>query len=245
MNIDTGKLKNIEKAKLTAKAFSDSILLSSFLSIINNIIEIGSKMNKIEMAMFTNSMQYWIQGRDKKKSSKKCSPGTIVEVEFGLSYKTETPYRHSALVIKEYQNKILVIPSTSRKEFLEIAFHPIDNPGGDKDFRKVGKSDNFDHDCVLVLNDFKMISKNRIISTCGQVNMDSDDCLCNEVRQALLNNVFEEEIQAYKDEIVNLNNTIESYKQTVYDKKNIINALYKKIEYKDKYIKKLKNKKRD
>lgn len=243
MNINTEELKNIQKAKISFKAFNDSILLSSFLGVINNIIEIGSKMNNIEMAMFSDSIQHWVKGRDKKKSSKKCAVGTIVEVEFGLPYKMETPYRHSALVIKEYHNKVLVIPCTSHKEFVDVAYHPIKRPDGDNNFRLVGTEDNFDHDCVLVLNEFKIISKSRIISTCGKINMESECCAYYEIRRTILNEVFGEEIQLYEKEIEQLNDIIESYKETVYNKKGIIDSLYKTIDAKDRYIKKLENRK--
>ena len=237
MNIDINKIKNIEKEKKKAKAFSESLLLSSFISLINNVIEMGSKMNVSEMAMFIDSMQSWINNRGKKKSSKKCSPGTIVEVDFGLSYKTETPYRHSALVIKEYQNKVLIVPSTSRKDFLKVAYHPIDNIDGDKIFRKVGKDDCFDHDCVLILNDFKIVSKNRIMSTCGIIDTTSENCLYKEIRNTIMNDVFSDEVSMYESQISKLECTINSYKETVYKKKSIIDALYKKIELLEESVK--------
>ncbi len=242
MNIDSEELKGIQRTKVSYKAFSDSTLLSSFLAIINNIIEMGSKMNNIEMAMFTDSIQHWIKSRNKKKSSKRCSPGTIIEVEFGLSYKIETPYRHSALVIKDYQNKVLVVPCTSHKEFVDIAYHPQKRPDGDKNYRLVGTEDNFDHDCVLVLNDIKTVSKNRIISTCGKIDTESENSAYYEIRKIILNDIFSNEIQNYEKEIYELNNTIESYRETVYTKKGIIDSLYRTIEMKEKHIQKLENK---
>ena len=45
-----------------------------------------------------------------------------------------------------------------------------------------------------------------------------------------MNDVFSDEISVYKSQISNLECTINSYKETVYKKKNIIDALYKKIE---------------
>lgn len=245
MNINSDELKNIQRTKESHKAFGENILLSSFLSNISNIIEMGSKMSNLEMSMFTDSFYHWFKNRDRKKSSKRCSSGTIVEVEFGLPYKTETSYRHSALVIKEYQNKVLVIPCTSHKEFVEIAYHPSKRPDGDKEYRLVGTEDNFDHDCVLVLNEFKVISKNRIISTCGKINIDTEDenCAYYEIRKIILNEIFSDELKVYDDEIERLNGVIESYKETVANKKGIIDSLYKSINTKDKYIKKLEGRK--
>ena len=244
MNINSSELRKIQKEKKSFKAFNDSPLLSSFIGVVNNIIELGSNMNSIEMSMFSDSINYWMKARRKKKSSKKCDPGTIVEIEYGLPYKTEIPYRHSGLVIKSYDNKILVVPCTSHKDFLDKAYHPIDNPNGDIAYRKVGIEENFDHDCVLVLDDFKVISKNRIISTCGQVNMDTEESVYYEVRNTIFHNVFTNEIKQYEDEILRLNNVIDSYKMTVYNKKGIIDSLYKTIASQNRKIEKLQKNKR-
>lgn len=70
MQIDINGLKNIEREKRKSKAFYDSLILSSFISIIDNIIVIGSNMNKTEMAMFINSIQHWIFERGKKRNLK-------------------------------------------------------------------------------------------------------------------------------------------------------------------------------
>lgn len=244
VNIDSKELRNIEKEKITTKAFADSILLSSFLKVIHNIIEVGSKINNLEMAMLIDSINHWIIGRGEKKKGKKYSPGTIIEVEFGLSYKTETPYRHSAIVIKDLTNKVLVVPSTSKSDFVNKAYHPIDNPDGDIHFRKVGENDNFDHDCVLIMNDMKTISKNRIISICGFIETQEENCLYKEIRRNLLKIYFDEEMQEYEEKISELNNTVSSYKETVYNKKGIIDSLYKIIDKKDRYIKRLEKHKR-
>lgn len=251
MNINSDELRRIQKEKNSFKAFSDSALLSSFIGVVSNIIELGSNMNSIEMSMFSDSINHWMKSRRKKKSSKKCDAGTIVEIEYGLPYKTETPYRHSGLVIKSYDNKILVVPCTSHKDFLDKAYHPIDNPDGDKNYRKVGVKENFDHDCVLVLNDFKIVSKNRIISTCGQINMDTEESVYHEIRDTIFHNVFadeikqyEEKIRQYENEVLRLNSVINSYKATVYNKKGIIDSLYKTIESQNRKIDKLKKNKR-
>ena len=141
MDIDREKLKKFEKSKTRKKAFTDSLVLSSFLKIMHAFIEVGSKMSIVEMARFTNSIDHWIKGRSAKKKTRNCSEGTIVEVEFGLTYKTETPYRHSALVIKEYSNKVVVIPSTSKQEYWDKGYHPTSNPSGDKEYFRVTVTD--------------------------------------------------------------------------------------------------------
>lgn len=235
MDIDREKLKKLEKSKTRKKAFSDSLVLSSFLKIMHTLIEVGSKMSLVEMARFTNSVDHWIKNRPAKKKSRNCREGTIVEVEFGLTYKAETPYRHSALVIKEYTNKVLVIPSTSRPEYWNDGFHPITNPNGNKEFLRVATSDGFDHECVLIMNDFKIISKNRIISTCGSMDILSDNCLYKHIRKMLLNDIFIDEIKEYenviseKDKMIQENlDIIKSLHTTIRRKNAILTNVTKK-----------------
>ena len=215
MDIDRDKLKNIEKSKSRKKAFSDSLVLSSYLKIVHKLIEIGSKMSMVEMARFTNSIDHWIKNRPANKKSRHCSEGTIIEAEFGLTYKTETPYRHSALVIKEYPNKVIVIPSTSKSDYWDNAFHPLSNPNGNKEYFRVTTTDGFDHNCVLVMNDLKTISKNRIISTCGRMDALSEDCVYKQIRKLLLNDIFSEEVNEYEDRISTLKSNIQNNKEKI------------------------------
>lgn len=235
MNIDRDKLKSIEKSKLKKKAFSDSLVLSSYLKIVHKLIEIGSKMSMVEMARFTNSINHWIENRPANKKSRHCSEGTIIEVEFGLTYKTETPYRHSALVIKEYQNKVIVIPSTSKSNYWDNAFHPLSNPNGNKEYFRVTTTDGFDHNCVLVMNDLKTISKNRIISTCGRMDILSENCIYKQIRGQLLNDIFSDEIEEYKNKISVLECDIQ-------DKEDTIQSLFSTIRRKNKILSNVINK---
>lgn len=236
MDIDRDGLKLLEKSKLNKKAFSDSLILSSFLKIVHKFIEIGSKMSIVEMARFSNSIDHWIKNRPANKKSRHCSEGTIIEVEFGLTYKTETPYRHSALVIKEYTNKVLVIPSTSKQDYWDNAFHPQSNPNGSKDYFRVTATEGFDHNCVLVMNDFKVISKNRILSTCGCMDTSSDGCLFKQIKKLLLYDVFSDEIKEYTDKISDLKDAIKHNKET-------IQSLYATIRRKNTLLTKKNNKK--
>lgn len=229
MKVDEDQLKAVEKKKSRAKSFNDSVVLSSFLKAIHEMIEIGSKMTKTEMARFTYSVSRWMLHRTKKKSKRKCPSGTIIEVDFGLPYKGEVPYRHSALVIKEYSTKVLVVPSTSNKTFWNNAYHPIENPNGEKDYYRVTKSDGFDHDCVLVLTEYKVISKNRIISTFGEINNELGESTYKNIRQILINDIFYEEISTYNNKISELENQILEDEQIITEKKKRIGILYSKI----------------
>lgn len=231
MRIDDTQLKEIEKKKRKAKAFSDSVLLASFLKNIHELIEIGTKMSITEMARFSNSIDRWMLSRSRKKSRRKCPSGTIVEVEFGLPFKGETPYRHSALVLHEYESKVLVSPTTSNKDLWSKAYHPISNPDGSKEFYRVDKSDGFDHNCVLSLVECKSISKNRIIETYGMVDVESEESAYKQVKKILFYELFTDEIQVYKDQITKLESEIDDKKQVICKKNAKIKELYGKINY--------------
>lgn len=237
MDIDREKLKKLEKSKTNRRAFSDSLVLSSFLKIMYSFIEVGSKMSIVEMARFTNAINHWIKGRSAKKKTRNCAEGTIIEVEFGLTYKTETPYRHSALVVKEYKNKVMVIPSTSKQDYWDEGFHPTSNPTGNKEYFRVTITDGFDHDCVLAMNDFKIVSKNRIISTCGNMDISSGNCLYKQIRKILLYDIFADEIKEYEDKISNLDEIIQEKKETIQSLHSTIrrkNAILSKVTSKNK-----------
>ena len=236
MRIDDEQLKNIEKKKKRSKAFGDSIVLSSFLKNIHELIEISAKMSITEMARFSNSIDRWMLSRSKKKSKRRCPPGTIIEVEFGLPFKGETPYRHSAMVIHEYESKVLVSPTTSNKDLWEKAYHPISNPDGSKEFYRVDKTDGFDHNCILSLVECKSISKNRIIETYGIVDTKSEESVYRQIKKILFYEIFPDEIQEYKNQIKELEKEIDNNKQTIANKNKKIKELYSKI---NRYKKKL------
>ena len=79
----------------------------------------------------------------------------------------------------------------------------------------------FDHNCVLSMNDYKTISKNRIISTCGNMDISSESCLYRQIRKILLHDIFADEIKEYEEKIVEMEETIKSLFSTI-RRKNII-----------------------
>lgn len=86
---------------------------------------------------------------------------------------------------------------------------------------------------MLILNDFKVVSKNRIISTCGIVDTISDNCLYKEIKRTLLNDIFEEEVYEYENKIEEMNKIIESEKENIRGKREklilFIGKLIKRI----------------
>ena len=163
MRIDYETLKRIslESKNKTKDAFDDSIILSSFLKLFSNIIYELQSLKVNEVALFVNSMNHWITNK-KYSSNKKYKPGTIIEYECGLNYQEELSYRHTGLVIEELDKKIVVIPSSSTNSLIDKS---SEKENGLWYYVLVGKNEGFDHECVLLLNDMKTVSKKSVIGS--------------------------------------------------------------------------------
>lgn len=90
---------------------------------------------------------------------------------------------------------------------MAAAYHPTDNPSGKWYYRKVGVAEGFAHDCALILNNAKIMSKARIISVSGAIagNLSDDNNVFREVRKTMIQNFFSKEwieyqklVQAYE-----------------------------------------------
>lgn len=119
-------------------------------------------------------------------------------VDLGLSYAPELSYGHPALVLEEWKNLMFIVPATSSSSKLMQAYHPTDNPEGKWYYRKVGRVDGFAHDCVLIINNAKIISKSSILSPMGKLTCDLHDetQLFREVKNTLLKHLFYREWSA-------------------------------------------------
>ena len=89
------------------------------------------------------------------------------------------------------------------------AYHPNDNPSGKWCDRKVGGAEGFAHDCALILNNAKIMSKSRIISVSGTIagNLSDTNNVFREIRKTMIQNFFSKEwiehqklLQAYAQE---------------------------------------------
>ena len=103
----------------------------------------------------------------------------------------------------------MVIPTTSTPAKVTSAYHPTDNPSGKWYYRKVGIAEGFAHDCALILNNAKIMSKARIISISGTIagDLNNDRNVFREVRKTMIKNLFSKEwiehqklVQAFEQE---------------------------------------------
>lgn len=127
----------------------------------------------------------------------------------GNNFSPELSYKHPAVIIEERKTTVLVIPTTSTSSKIASAYHPIDNPSGKWFYRKVGVAEGFAHDCALIINNAKIMSKTRITSISGNLtgSLNDENNIFREIRKTMIKNFFTKEwleyqklIQAYKDE---------------------------------------------
>ncbi len=210
MQIDYEKLASIatNPTSRSKMAKDTSEVLASYMQIISNLIFSAERLSESEMAMIISSLNRWITKKD-HSVNRSYAVGTIVQLEWGNNFSPELSYKHPAVIIEEWTNTVLVIPTTSNPTKVAAAYHPIDNPSGKWYYRKVGVAEGFAHDCALILNNAKIMSKTRITSVSGTIagNLNDDNNVFREVRKTMIQNFFSKEwieyqklVQAYEQE---------------------------------------------
>ncbi len=217
MKIDYDILKRIslDDKNKSKDAFDDSIVLSSCLKLISNIIFELQSLKVNEVALFVNSMNHWITNK-KYSANKKYRPGTVIEYECGLNYQDELSYRHTGLVIEEFDKKVVVIPSSSTQSLIDKSSEKED---GLWYYVLVGKKEGFNHDCVLLLNDMKTISKKRIIGSFENMTKSVDGAkIFDKIKTILIQHYFPKQLLEKENMI---NDLVEENKKLCNINKNL------------------------
>lgn len=241
MRVDYKKLGQIaiNPAYRNQPAKDTSNVLANYLYLMSNLNSDVDVWSAAEMAMITNSLNRW-QDKKAQVNSQNISVGDILMVDFGLCYAPELSYGHPALVLETWHNLMFIIPATSSSSKLPQAYHPTDNPGGKWYYRKVGAADGFAHDCVLIINNAKIISKSSILSPMGKLtcNLQDKKQLFREVKSTLLKHLFHREWAANK-------NLVQAYNELQNDFDSLLkekDAAESKIQELEHQIKKLQEK---
>lgn len=222
-----------------------SVVLTNYLYMMSNLNADVDQWSASEMAMITNSLNRW-QDRKAKVNAQNITAGEIVMVDLGLNYAPELSYAHPAVVLEELRDIILVIPVTSSANKVAQAYHPVDNPGGKWFYRKVGVTDGFAHDCVLLLSNLKVISKTAILSPMGKLecNLSDKTKLYREVKNTILKYYFHKEWKYTCDLERNYNSLVESdneLKETCEIQKENIAKLEEKVRFLEEQLKNIDN----
>lgn len=234
MQIDYEKLANIatNQTSRSTMAKDTSDVLSAYMQLLSNLIYASEKLSESEMAMIVSSLNRWITKKD-ISVTRSYGIGKIVQMEWGTNFSPELSYKHPAVIIEEWKNTILVIPTTSTPAKVTAAFHPTDNPTGKWYYRKVGTAEGFAHDCALILNNAKIMSKARITSVSGSIigNLNDENNVFREVRKTMIQNFFSKEwieyqklVQAYEDEKKKTKSLQEAYDKLLEENKMLKTA---------------------
>lgn len=234
MQIDYEKLASIatDPASRTTMAKDTSEVLASYMQILSNLIFAAERLSESEMAMIVSSLNRWVTKKD-ISVKRSYAVGTIVQMEWGNNFSPELSYKHPAVIIEEWANTVLVIPTTSTPAKVASAYHPTDNPSGKWYYRKVGVAEGFAHDCALILNNAKIMSKARITSVSGTIagNLSDDNNVFREIRKTMIQNFFSKEwiehqklVQAYEQEQEKNKVLQEAYDKLIEENKSLKSA---------------------
>lgn len=196
MQINYDKLATIatDPTSRSTMAKDTSEVLSSYMQMLSNLIFSAERLSESEMAMIISSLNRWITKKD-ISVNRSFGVGKIVQMEWGNNFSPELSYKHPAVIIEEWANTVLVIPTTSTPSKVTDAYHPTDNPSGKWYYRKVGAAEGFAHDCALILNNAKILSKSRITSVSGIIagNLNDDNNVFREIRKTMIQYFFSKE----------------------------------------------------
>ena len=162
-------------------------------------------------------------------STKICiSISDIFYADLGINYKPEFSYHHPVVILEKIGGMYLVVPVSTTPDNIKNAFHPTDNPDGNKMMRKVygndmgDKSDGFEKTGAILLSDIKVISAGRLISKKGKLkNINLQDSLFKEIKNTIFKLAFpKENIRLYK-----INNEFTSLQQKYTELEHNYNVL--------------------
>ena len=131
MQIDYEKLASIaaDPTSRSTRAKDTSEVLASYMQILSNLIFAAERLSESEMAMIVSSLNRWVTKKN-VSVNRSYGVGKIVQMEWGNNFSSELSYKHPAVIIEEWANTVLVIPTTSTPTKVATAYHPADNPTG-------------------------------------------------------------------------------------------------------------------
>ena len=232
MKINFESLRNIilDRHNKNKNTSDSAICLNEFLNLEVNSIEEIRKMRQDESANFIMSLQNWFLRRNFTSTKICISISDIFYADLGINYKPEFSYHHPVVILEKIGGMYLVVPVSTTPDNIKNAFHPTDNPDGNKMMRKVygndmgDKSDGFEKTGAILLSDIKVISAGRLISKKGKLkNINLQDSLFKEIKNTIFKLAFpKENIRLYK-----INNEFTSLQQKYTELEHNYNVLKK------------------
>lgn len=207
-NINFKKLKTLaenQECKNDIAQNSEDIM-NAYFSLEENLKNLFQNLKQDEAINYIISTQNWINKKEHTKwkgeiNGTKISIGDIFIANLGSKYKPEIAYTHPVSILEIIKNYVLVIPTTTNTETYASAYHPIANPNGKKQYRRVESKDGFDKDCSLILSNILTISKGRLLDKKGCI---LDQKLYDEIKMQTFYLSFPIQFRQYNNTIQEL-----------------------------------------
>ena len=207
--INFKKLKGIlrDTEYKSKKVKDNESSLVDFTALLSNLIEMSHELSEEELSFITISLQNWITRKNntsyydrRGNNTVKYEKISIFKNDLGIAYKPEIAYTHPVIILEKIRNYVLVVPTTTSKETVDSAYHPIDNPTGDKRYRKIKRGEGTEKDCAVILTNATTISRGRLIERKGALNnINDENSLFNELKMKAFYYCFPKQYKTYND----------------------------------------------
>lgn len=200
MNIPIKELKselrnNTDECKKET-SYDNTIVSKSVFGLFSKLINKFEKSKSYQTGLFVKSINDWLDRKDNNQpldtSIHTISVGDIYMVDWNIGYSPELSYEHPCVIIEVLDDFIFALPVSAQKTYIEIAYHPVKNKEGDRNYRLVYQEDGFNKACVIHINQAKTISKTRILYKMGSLTVDEngESELLNELKLKMINKYF-------------------------------------------------------
>lgn len=211
MNIPIRELKNelknnVDECKNTL-SYDNTVVSKSIFGLFSKLINKFDKSKSYQTGLFIKSMDIWLDRHDKDNQPfddkiTVFNTGDIFMVDWNLTYSPELSYEHPCVVIEQIGDFLFALPVSGQRQYIEIGYHPTDQPEGDRNYRIVDIADGFNKRCVIHINQAKVISKTRILYKMGSLKADNNckSLLLEEIKIEMLNKYFPSEYNRLLEE---------------------------------------------
>lgn len=215
------------------KAYSTPKILLAAMQYTHNYIQGIKRQNAFDASNILMCDINWIRHGtrvefiDDEGNKPEVKIGNIYYIDYGNNFHGELSYFHHGLCIGKSNGKILVVPMRSGADIIDISYHPIENPSGQKYYRKALQSEGFMKDCVLLINNTRYISPGRIDKEIGAVS----ENVLEEIKLQVFQVQFPDLFQKYTDtqqSVINYEEELNIKKQKLFELHKKHNWLYQK-----------------
>ena len=195
-------------------------VLNGLIQLEENIHRILRQLNAYDTSSILIAEANWMKRNHfskympSKGAKKKVAFGQVCTIDYGKTYKGEIGYIHPGLCIGKKDDKYLIIPMTTGRDWRDTCYHPINNPNMTKEHRQSCISEGFEKDGVLLINDSKFMSGGRILELHEIIPTET----LEEIQMQLLCIMFPDVHRIYhkdKAQIIKYKNAIENMERQV------------------------------